>query len=184
MLGDAPFVCTLFTCMQTYMPRLPSKIASIAATAWHALCSAGSWDRIVRIHGDPDTALTSMRVCLSALLHFHSSRNYVHWLQAQEVAQLAINANDNYQGAQARVEVARAELEAAQQEKDFLTAELAKLQSELALEGEGGEGEDAAIETALVTGEKYLLPSVGCLSTIAAGDNRLCTLNSFIKWFF
>lgn len=78
-------------------------------------------------------------------------------MQAQEVAQLAINANDNYQGAQVRVEVARAELEAAQQEKDFLIGEMAKLQLELEQEVDAAEGEDATIEKALVTGESQFL---------------------------
>ncbi|BDA44544.1 probable glutathione-regulated potassium-efflux system protein KefB at C-terminar half [Coccomyxa sp. Obi] len=71
--------------------------------------------------------------------------------EAQEVAQLAINANDSYRVAQGRVEAARAELETAQQEKDFLVSEMARLQSELEQELLGAEGEDAAIEQALVT---------------------------------
>lgn len=72
------------------------------------------------------------------------------------MAQLAINANDSYRVAQGRVEAARAELEAAQQEKDFLVSEMARLRSELEQEVVEAEGEDAAIEQALVTGETPL----------------------------
>lgn len=77
--------------------------------------------------------------------------------QAQEVAQLAINASDTYLGAQARVDAARAELEGAQQERDFLMAEMERLRSELERpdDAAGGEGEDAAFEEALVTGALY-----------------------------
>ena len=72
------------------------------------------------------------------------------------MAQLAINANDSCRVAQGRVEAARAELEAAQQEKDFLVSEMARLRSELEQELVEAEGEDAAIEQALVTGETPL----------------------------
>ena len=93
------------------------------------------------------------------------------------MAQLAINANDSYRVAQGRVEAARGELEAAQQEKDFLVSEMARLRSELEQELVEAEGEDAAIEQALVTGETPLAKST--LLSVFPGDKAHGTLPFF-----
>lgn len=73
--------------------------------------------------------------------------------QAQEVAQLAINARESARAARTRLEAAMGDLEAALAEQERLREEMGTLQQDIVAAEPGTEGEDAALEAAAgVTG--------------------------------